>query len=156
MAMCCKSNISLFDFCCFSSASSWLSSLHTFLNCSAKFFFNPCVTLIHLAAYNSASVELFVDVCNPNPCVNNGVCKVVNDVYACDCQAPYVYGKQCNYDNTSDPHQGTIRLVFRWDQTAQFWSQSRVQINQSPRRSLHNVIADVIADISVFLCLFMN
>jgi len=34
MAMCCKSNISRFDFCCFSSASSWLSSLHTFLNCS--------------------------------------------------------------------------------------------------------------------------
>ena len=33
MAMCCKSNISLFDFCCFSSASSCLSSLHTFLNC---------------------------------------------------------------------------------------------------------------------------
>ena len=34
------------------------------------------------------------EVCNPNPCQNNGVCRAHLESYVCDCPPGY-YGDQC-------------------------------------------------------------
>jgi hypothetical protein len=51
-----------------------------------------------LSSYGGTNCQLTINVCTPNPCLNNGICITSLDMepYRCECQYGYI-GTRCEY-----------------------------------------------------------